>query len=50
MYEVEADHRGLVEDTRGLVDTLADMLSASNAEPFWPLKGELHSFHGDTPE
>jgi hypothetical protein len=33
MYENEADHRGLVEDTRVLVDTLAHMLSASDAEP-----------------
>jgi hypothetical protein len=32
-YEDEADHRRLVGDARGLVDTLADMLSASHAEP-----------------
>ena len=35
MYEDEADHRGLVEDTGGLVDTLADMLSAADAEPIY---------------
>jgi hypothetical protein len=33
MYKDEADHRGLVEDTGGLVDTLADMLAASDAAP-----------------
>ena len=33
MYEDEGDHRGLVADTGGLVDTLVDMLSASDAEP-----------------
>ena len=33
MYEDEAEHRKLVADTRGLVDTLAEMLSASHAEP-----------------
>jgi hypothetical protein len=32
-YEDEADHRNLVADTRGLVDTLAEMLSASHDEP-----------------
>jgi hypothetical protein len=33
MYEDEADHRRLVADTRGLVDTLAEMLSVSHDEP-----------------
>jgi len=31
MYEEEADHQNLVADTKGLVDTLTDMLSASSA-------------------
>ena len=33
MYENVAEHQGLVADTRGLVDTLAAMLSGSDAEP-----------------
>jgi hypothetical protein len=33
IYEDEAEHRNLVSDTQGLVDTLADMLSASEVEP-----------------
>jgi hypothetical protein len=40
MYEDAADHRRLVEDTGGLVDTLADMLSASDAEPSYGLKSQ----------
>jgi hypothetical protein len=33
IYDHEAEHRNLVSDTQGLVDTLADMLSASEVEP-----------------
>src|SRR5262249_29012471 len=32
-YQDEADHRRLVADTRGLVDTLAETLSGSHAAP-----------------